>query len=257
MDEPMKQCTRKGGKGGPCTKMFPTSDPRKQCPDCREWFRLYYQKNKVAHKARQTKHHSKPGGKEKLALKARKWRLTESGKESTHTSNNAPATKARVALWKTTEKGQASMKAGAKKQNAKMTQKLSISLWDMVSGRHPNPVSLVSLGCFSGNDDASSHFASTFEPWMNFGNQGAYHIGDEYNVKWNIGHRLPRAIFDPLNREDLAKCFDRRNLYAQCARHNVESNRKLVLSNVELEALRPIWPAKAMGNLFALKALFV
>lgn len=126
----------------------------------------------------------------------------------------------------------------------------------MTKGQHDNPVSLVELGCFSDNDDVRQHFESTFEPWMTFENNGKHAAGDNYNVKWNIGHRLPMSIFDPTNVEDRKRCFDRRNLYAQCARENLEQSARLHLSDAELESLRPVWPAKANGDLAALKRLF-
>lgn len=134
--------------------------------------------------------------------------------------------------------------------------KLRRSLWSMTKGEHDNPVSLVELGCFSDNDDVRRHFESTFEPWMTFENNGKHAAGNDYNVRWNIGHRLPMRIFDPTNVEDRKRCFDRRNLYAQCARENLEQLAHLHLSDAELESLRPVWPAKANGDLAALKRLF-
>ncbi len=134
--------------------------------------------------------------------------------------------------------------------------KLRHSLWSMAKGEHDNPVSLVELGCFSDNDDVRRHFESTFQPWMAFANNGKHAAGNDYNVRWNIGHRLPMHIFDPANVEDRKRCFDRRNLYAQCARENLERSARLHLSDAELESLRPVWPAKANGDLAALKRLF-
>ena len=134
--------------------------------------------------------------------------------------------------------------------------KLRHSLWSMAKGEHDNPVSLVELGCFSDNDDARRHFESTFQPWMTFANNGKHAAGNDYNVRWNIGHRLPMHIFDPANVEDRKRCFDRRNLYAQCARENLEKSDHLHLSDAELESLRPLWPARANGDLAALKRLF-
>ena len=222
----MKQCTRKGGKGGPCPNTFPASDPRKQCPDCREYFRQHYQKHKASRLASMKKWYSKPEVHSRRMTNQQVYRKSEHGNKSMQKSNRKPIVR------------------------------LGITLHKMVSGTHPHPVSLVSLGCFQDNDDARGHMESTFEPWMNFANQGPYRVGDAYHTKWNIGHRLPKAIFDSLNCDDLAKCFDRRNLYAQCARENVEYSNKLVLSDDELEGLRSLWPAKAMNNMPALKALF-
>ena len=148
-------------------------------------------------------------------------------------------------------------RATQKKSRDKLMNQMSNSLYHMVKDDHPGPMSIPKLGVFVDNADANAHFQSTFDgTWMTMANQGKYRRGDAYNQKWNIGHRLPKAIFDPKNVVDMRACWNRRNLFAQCARANVEAKDRLVLSDNELLNLKDLWPQKAEGTLQGLKALF-
>jgi len=114
----------------------------------------------------------------------------------------------------------------------------------------------LSRGLFVSDADAQAHFRSTFAPWMTSENQGAHRRGAPYRTKWQVGHLLPKAIFDPSLIADVDHCFSRRNLIAQDARENQEQRDSLALSDAQLLALQPLWPAAASGELGALKALF-
>lgn len=129
--------------------------------------------------------------------------------------------------YRLSEKG----KAADKRQSSKLSSKLGASLRRMVRGINQNPASLPSLGVFADNRDVQEHLVSTFEPWMTLENQGVRRCGDDYNTKWHIGHRIPRAVFDSANIEDMRRCWSRENLYAQCARTNVENGKKLTLTD--------------------------
>lgn len=134
---------------------------------------------------------------------------------------------------------------------------LSASLRAMVRGSHPDPVSFPSLGSFESNADAQLHLESTFDrTWMNWQNHGKHEKGDSYKSKWQIGHRLPKAIFDPNNDEDLRRCWDRDNIFAQCARENVEQLDWRNLNDSELLKLQHLWPTKAQNQLDHLKRLY-
>jgi hypothetical protein len=143
-----------------------------------------------------------------------------------------------------------------KRAREKLMNRLSNSMYHMLLNDHRGPKSIPKLGVFADNGDVEAHFRSTFEPWMNMSNHGKYRMGDQYDQKWNIGHRLPKTIFDPSNDADLKRCWDRRNLFAQCARANIEAKDRLVLSDEELLQLKELWPQAAGGDLDALKALF-
>ena len=136
--------------------------------------------------------------------------------------------------YRLSEKG----KANDKRQSLKLSSKLGASLRRMARGINQNPASLPSLGVFADNRDVQEHLVSTFEPWMTLENQGVHRRGDDYNTKWHIGHRIPRAVFDSANIEDMRRCWSRENVYAQCARANVENGKKLTLTDAELLQLQ-------------------
>lgn len=75
-------------------------------------------------------------------------------------------------------------------------------------------------------------------------------------MHWQIGHRLPVAIFNGEIDADINKCYNRRNLYAQCARRNLELREYLNMNNAQLLKLRDLWPEAANDSLVTLKGLF-
>ena len=152
-------------------------------------------------------------------------------------------------------------KAASKKKRDTMLWKMSNAVAKMVNGSHDNartatPHSVRGRGLFADNEDAMAHFESTFEPWMTRSNHGRHEKDAPYKAKWNIGHRFPKAIYDSRVDEDVNKCFHRDNLYAQCAKENVELQQRLNMSDRQLLALRHLWPAAARNSLSALKGLF-
>jgi hypothetical protein len=181
----------------------------------------------------------------------RAWNNSESGKASAKMTSRGEKVKANQRRYRLSEKG----KATDKRQSSKLSSKLGASLRRMVRGINQNPASLPSLGVFAENRDVQEHFVSTFEPWMTLENQGVHRRGDDYNTKWHIGHRIPRAVFNNANIEDVRRCWSRENVYAQCARANVENWKKLTLTDAELLRLRSVWPTAAK-DLQGLKVLF-
>jgi hypothetical protein len=132
------------------------------------------------------------------------------------------------------------------------------SLHKMVAGAHWNPQSFPALGSFQSNEEARAHFESFFEAsgWMTWENRGAHQKGNEYDQVWNIGHWLPRAIFDPINEEDLRRCWHPDNLFPQCAKANTEYRDVLIYTDEELLERRHLWPVSANDDLDQLKGLF-
>lgn len=246
----MQACSAETKKCSNCRNTFSVSDWHKLCQPCRDKRSAYAKtpagkasrkkwdqspKGKLSHK----KNDAKPNA---VAYK-RKYRKTERGRAS-------------IRKYEKSTHGKASRKAIAKRHNSKMINRAGQSMRKMLLGIHPNPVSLVSLGCFKDNDDAHDHFVSTFESWMNMDNYGHHVAGDSYKSKWNIGHRLPKCIFDGQNEDDLRKCWSKDNLYAQCARENEEANSALILTDSELMKLKHCWPSKAFGDIDFLKAMY-
>ena len=223
-DAALRRCGKIRSRGKPdqwqCPRMIPADDPRVLCQHCRD-------------------------------IKNR-WSKSDKGKAHFKRRNALPESRAAIEAWRKTPNGIASKK----RSDARIMHKLGTSLRDMFRGKHLNPVTLPMLGSFRDNEDAEAHFRDLFEPWMSKENHGKHVAGNGYNVVWNIGHRLPTRIFDEQSTEDLKKCWDRRNLFPQCAKENLEHNDTLKLSDDQLLQLRPLWPAAAMDDLEVLKKLF-
>ena len=69
------------------------------------------------------------------------------------------------------------------------------------------------------NAELRAHFESTFEPWMNWTNQGVHKAGGNSGA-WQIGHRLAKAFYDDSNPADIQRCWNLANLFAQDADEN-------------------------------------
>ena len=227
----MKQCgrlgsLRKDGTRWQCLNFFPASDPCKTCPHHRKM------------SAAQNKSSATFAG----YMKA--YQQSEAGKASQKRTNGSEKGKMRQKKYAKTEKA----KRCNKRANDKISARLSSSLYKMVRGTHNQPVTFVKLGIFSSNDDAEAHFVSTFEPWMTMQNLGAYRNGDEYGSKWNIGHRIPRVWYGVDDNAELKKCWSKSNLYAQCARENVETVDSIKLTKIQWLALKGIWPKQCQSK---------
>lgn len=135
---------------------------------------------------------------------------------------------------------------------------LSASLRKMIAGDHWDPVSFPKLGSFQSNEEARAHFESFFEAsgWMTWENRGAHQKENGYDQVWNIGHWLPRAVFDPTNEVDLRRCWHPDNLFPQCAKANTEYRDVLIYTDDELLERRHLWPVAANDDLDQLKGLF-
>lgn len=173
-----------------------------------------------------------------------KFRQTDAYKEIRKRYQQTPKGKACERRANTSEKG----RARTRRRNHTLMAQLGNSLYHMVCGTHPNPTTFPRMGIFSGNADARQHFQLHFAPWMSFDNQGMYESGMAYNTKWQIGHGIPKAAYDPTNDEDLLKCWSRDNLRPQCARENNELRAKLP-SHDWLNAHSHLWPASWGGRI--------
>jgi len=236
----MKRCTRTQCKGKyQCRNMIPITDPRKWCPQHRKW-----QLDSVR------RANAKPENKKKRAEYDQRPERKQSQKESRERPAVKQKRKENSSRWHKSPNGKAIQKV----HNDKPINKLRCRLFAMTQGRVSQ--SLIRLGCFASNEDVRAHFESTWEPWMNWENYGKHRSENGYGVAWQFGHKLPCAIFDAFNLNDMRKCFLPMNLYAQDAKDNNEKLCRLVYSDDELLALRPCWPDAAKNSLVLLKALF-
>jgi len=98
---------------------------------------------------------------------------------------------------------------------------------------------------FGSRDELVAHFERTFEPGMTMDNHGKLELGKPR--RWNVGHRIARDHFDPNDADDVRRCWDPDNLFAQWADENVRLKTKLP-PMTELLKLKHCWPAKWGSN---------
>jgi hypothetical protein len=266
---PEKRCTRIiDGHGTRCKWWFPEADEHDWCKTCRSKALKYWHGEKHDHHL-EVKATYRAEHKEQIA-------------ESNIEYNHSAAGLARNARYRASAAGAASRareRASGKKKlaNARYREKhieeirrkgreaaatpmglLSASLRKMVAGDHWDPVSFSKLGSFQSNEEARAHFESFFEAsgWMTWENRGAHQKGNGYDQVWNIGHWLPRAIFNYTNEADLRRCWHPDNLFPQCAKANTEYRDVLIYTDEELLERRHLWPVSANDDLDQLKNLF-
>ena len=272
---PTKRCHGRvevHGEMGQCHGAVFLSDDSTLCSDCRK--RLGEKAN-----AEQVRKSENP---EKVKAASDAWNRSNAGQESKATYrevhreeirksnveyNHGIAGIARNARYRAGNARKAS-NARYKENNAeKLKEKqdqwnhspmglLCRALYKMVTGAHWDPQSFPALGSFQSNEEAREHFQSQFEPWMSWENRGAHAKENEYDQVWNIGHWLPRAVFDPTNQEDLRRCWNPDNLFPQCAKKNTEYRDVLIYTDDELLERCHLWPVAANDDLDQLKSLF-
>ena len=261
-----KQCSKRKGSWR-CANRFPADDPRKTCPHHRKKSNDFMKSSKgkvVAERKR--KKNKKEIAKSDAKYKSKnKKQIAKSGAEyrTAHKKQIAESDAAyRTAHKKQIAKSDAAYdrtpagRASQKKTDARLIRHLDKSMRKMVRDTPNAGATPLSRGLFVSDADAQAHFRSTFAPWMTSENHGAHRRGAPYKTKWQVGHLLPKAIFDPSLIADVDHCFSRRNLIAQDARENQEQRASLALSDAQLLALQPLWPAAAGGELAKLKSLF-
>tara|TARA_X000000368_G_scaffold200014_1_gene157927 strand:+ start:310 stop:1203 length:894 start_codon:yes stop_codon:yes gene_type:complete len=248
-DDATKQCTSNKSTKYRCKQMIPMSSPFKLCHKCRTRARKSQQsiKGNPIREAKEVKRRARARSKPVLKKYQReyyhKWKNTATGKKSLELAAEKHAKSDKT-------------KISRARNNKKLMNKLSVSLHSMLGVSKRSAHRIRNLGTFVDNDDVTNHFTSTFQDWMTIENHGKYRKGDAYRSKWNIGHRLPKAIFDATNVDDLKKCWSRDNLFAQCAKENVEQQHGMFTSDVELLLLKHIWPKAANNDLEMLKLLY-
>ena len=84
--------------------------------------------------------------------------------------------------------------------------------------------------------DIQEHFEGQFATGMSWDNYGH---GDD---KWNIGHRIARALYDQSNPEDVRRCWSKKNLFPQWQPENLSLGTTLPPPDVlaELADVHPI-----------------
>ena len=238
-------CEQQKSKGWRCPILYPISDDPK-CPKHRAAATRLYERRKASGKLKEAQDRYKKTDKGK----ARQWR-----------SDHSPAGIAKRKRFRASEKGKASDKraktstkgrARARKYDRKrsklMSRKVHRSMISMLRGVHRNPSTVPSLGLFADNASATDHFEKLFEPWMNHNNYGKHLSKHGYDVRWNIGHKIPTAVYDRNDPSEVAKAYAPENLFPQDAKENAESGATVHLySDEELLALKHVWPSGVLS----------
>jgi len=262
----MKQCSRRKGTWR-CANRFPVDDPCKTCSHHRKKSNDFMKSSKgkvVAERKR--KRNKKQIAKYAAEYNSKNKKQIAESKAAYRTAHKKQIAKS-AAAYRTAHKKEIAKsdakydrtpagRATQKRTNARLISRLRHSMFKMVRGTPSDGATPLSRGLFVSDADAQAHFRSTFAPWMTSENHGAHRRGAPYKTKWQVGHLLPKAIFDPSLIADVDHCFSRRNLIAQDARENQEQRASLALSDAQLLALQPLWPAAAGGELAKLKSLF-
>ena len=79
---------------------------------------------------------------------------------------------------------------------------------------------------------------------MTWSNYGLHRAGNSYKKLWQIGHRIPCSLYDVTDDDEVKKCMNPLNLFAQCSRENNENSAKnsAIPKGAELLKLKAIWP---------------
>lgn len=222
------------------------SKPHKTCPKCRAGIKRYLQTDK---------------GKEAK----RRYLDSDARKEQVKRQSKSPAYKAKMKRYQSTENGKATFKRGNAKYAAsekgkatikrrnrrtherisadpglKMFKAIQVSMAAMASGTSITSKKILKSTGFQNSEEFAKHFEATFEAGMTHENHG---FGPG---KWQIGHIIAKAHYDASNPEDMHRCWNRNNLFAQWAVENQVAGTKLPPEDVLLR-LRPFWPVSWEG----------
>ena len=181
------------------------------------------------------------GTSEKGKAAAKRFKTSEAGKAERKRYHESKAGRAERKRFKASEKGKASAHRANTTPSARIGKKISKLCRD---AGIDSVSAMEATGCAS-TAELRAHFESTFEPWMNWSNQGAHKVGGNSEA-WQIGHRLAKAFYDDGNPADIQRCWNKANLFAQDADENHALSVKMpddaVLDNLRaLDLLPSAW----------------
>ena len=269
-----RRCTKNKGKSNQCKGRVPLDSKWKQCDHCRGISKKSTQKRVAAFRAdpaaqaaaanqvvvppghvRCSNHANFPNWCKRTFSSKSKFKHCAECRASVNKSEKKryadPEIRAQILEshreYNQTPAGRASKKRSDKKQNKKPVTKLRICLNRSLRNAGAQSRTLAELGTLSTNKAVEKHLETTFDrSWMNWANHGRLSHTDGYKVAWHIGHRIPCSVYNLDDLDDARKCFDKRNLFAQDAKENLELGDTLALTDRELLKLKPIWPSEAL-----------
>ena len=208
------RCARHRGTKFQCKRMFVPvltrfGKPHTKCEQCRSVQKRYNMSEKG--KLTQNRKNSSDKGKARMT----RFKASDKGKAWEKNDRKSEKRKARDKRFFQSDKG----KACTKRQNDKLSHRILCRIWGMCrDGAIQSMTALTATGCAT-NEELRAHFESTFEPWMNWNNQGRKKAGGNSDA-WQIGHHLAKAFYDDSNPVDIKRCWNKANLFAQDADEN-------------------------------------
>jgi len=207
------------------------------CANCREIARQKYHLPETKAK-RRAYNSSEPGKKrqkkantsEKGRMRKRRHLDSEIGKAGVKRTNGSQAYK------KSRKKYIEKLKSDPKRWAFEIMQ---TKLRKMATGVQRNSKTMSEVGALTG-DSFRQHIESTFDDGMSWENYG---YGSD---KWNVGHRIAKALYDKNNPNDLRKCWSAANLFAQWQTENLQLQVTLP-SSEQLQQLKDIFPESWKG----------
>jgi len=199
-------------------------------------------------------------GCERCRASGKRNNTSDKGQASRKRYNESEKCQASQKLYNQSDKGKASQKlynesdkgrAKQKRQNDKLSSKLGASLRMILMGKHDfaEPMTFMTYGVDRTEAEWQAHFASQFEPWMDWPNHGRHRKGAPYKSVWNIGHKIAKSCYDHSDPDEVRKCWSLANLFPQCAKENVEQGKRYLPSLETLLAMRAEWPKAWNGVL--------
>lgn len=171
----------------------------------------------------------------------RKWKKTLAAKESAQRYTGSTKGKERIQSWRASENGRKSRQKTYKKlksnPGAYLWHKLQCKIRSMLTSGVTSKT-VRAYAEFQTSADVYSHFSSLFEDGMTMQNCGH---DTASTLKWHIGHRIAKSMYDPSNEEDARHCWSKLNLFPQWGKENMRLKVQLPCDE-ELLRLRAIWP---------------
>ena len=263
-----RRCTKKNGKSWQCKNRVPLDSKRKWCDECRGINKKRQQKRTAAFRAdasaqaaaaaqvnvpeghvRCSHGANSPSWCKRTFSSKSKFKTCAECREIGNTSQQTrladPEVRAQMLESSREYKQTPAGRATQKRQREKPVHKLRACLYHALRHAGAQSRTLEDLGTMSTNEAVEKHLESTYEPWMSRANYGALRHTDGYKARWHIGHRIPCSLYNLDNLDDARKCFDKRNVFAQDAKENLELGDRLALTDRELLKLKPLWPNRA------------
>ena len=207
-----------------CPRQLSADCRFKTCDHCREYKKRWRKKPENQQKARDYENSDKGRANRKRYLA---------------TPKGAQMMKTAVKRYNASDIGKQTIKKSNARNGALLINKIATKMCVMVNGTRTSSKTVNVHSVWTSSQAIKDHLESTFDGWMNWSNYGKHIVGEPR--RWQIGHRIPRSAYDGNDPEDVKNCWKAANLFAQCAKENIELCDRLPSRKV-LKSLRGIWP---------------